>query len=80
MSRPAQRYFGVGQHDFKRADNGTAFFVYASADLVVHDWDWIDFLKELKGAGIAVPKTPSDYLDLQEAENLYCAATFQVEL
>ena len=77
MSRPSDRYFGVGPEDRGRSTDGTAFFVYCSGELVIHDWDWVDFLKDV---GPDVPKKPNGSTDTKAAENQYCSQTFQVEL
>jgi hypothetical protein len=77
MSRPSQRYFDVGENDHSTTPDGTCFFVYCSGDLVIHDWDWVDFCKEVSAEK---SMKPDGTRDTKTAENTYCSQAFQVEL
>lgn len=73
MTRPVEIFYGVGKNEFTRAPPGMAFFAYCSGSLIIHDWGWVDFLRELRGAKTTFTST-------SDAENLYGLRSFGSEL
>lgn len=74
MSKPKQVFHGAGENDFQPTPPGMGFFAYCSKSLLIHDWGWVNFPKELVRAQQTAVGSQL------EAENLYCLRTFGSEL